>query len=57
MARKNTQPVRIDNELKKLIDEVAKKNDMSFSKASFNVAKTLKQFKMRDKKVFVEIKF
>ena len=57
MAKKNTVPTRIDIELRNMIKDVAKKNDMSFPEASKNIAMTLKEFKLKEKKSFKEIIF
>lgn len=57
MARKNTVPTRIDIELRNMIRDIAMKNNMTLPEASKNIAITLKEFKMKEKKSFKEIIF
>jgi len=56
MAKRNTIPARIDMDLKLEIDDFARKNDLSFSQASRDVAKLMREAKNKNK-ITREIKF
>lgn len=55
--KRNTIPARIDIDLKLVIDDFAFKNNLTFSQASSEIAKTLKELKIRRKKTIKELKF
>jgi len=57
MAKKNTRSVRIDVELELEIKDIAKKNELSFSRASKEAAKIIKGNKIKQNRILTEIKF
>jgi len=57
MVKRNTIPARIDMDLKIEIEELARNNDLSFSQASRDVARLMREAKVKHKKINREIKF